>query len=340
MCNRGYLRIIRTAAVLFLAAFLAVGGSRISAHAAEDGADGTTIDEFDYSGPLDPVTNEIPDEENGTDESRVKLSGTMYYDLKSHDFVYPIQTGAGSEVHSSAADGMVTSQKVTITTKSDSDIVIYQNGELYSDKAKTISRPGEYVVSTRSGGDLSRLFSFIIIGERTNELTVFTVPDGFYMISAKRDENPISYDRFSVRMDAEGAYRIEYSLPAAEKIYTLETMIDRTPPTLEFSGKINSENQVRSELTFTGVEEGGQVAVIRDGTHITVYPDSEGKYKLDDSGVYTIRAYDAAGNMTEYNYRIMMYFNISSILFVLFAAALLIGVGVYVLIRRNSLKIG
>ena len=329
---RKNLVLLAASGVLFLA--LACSGMSAAVFAAGD-----TDDEFTYSGPLDPDTNEPVREEQEADSGRVKLSETMYYDKNTRSFVYPINNGQ-SEVRSSAADGMVTSEPVTIYAASDTSIVVHQDGNQLSGKVQTLKNPGEYVISTQAGSDMTRLFSVTIVGKTTNGLQHFEVPEGFYMTGAELDGSGYYYTRFGTDLAAEGEYFLSYMCSASEKVYTLTVTIDRTPPELQFSGKIDEENQVRSALEFTGVEEGGSVVVTRDGAKVNARADSEGVYTLKDSGLYKIQDYDAAGNMTEYQYRIMMYFNVSSILFVLVAALLVIGIGIYVLIRRKSLKIG
>ncbi|MBR6405189.1 MAG: hypothetical protein IKS18_03220 [Lachnospiraceae bacterium] len=296
-------------------------------------------DDFNYSGPLDADTNEPVREDRETDNGRTRLSDTMVYDKNTRSFVYAINNGL-NEIRSSAADGMVTNSTVTIYSASDTNIIVHKDGTELTGKIQTLKEPGEYVVSTQSGSDLQRVFSFSIVGKTTNGLQHFTVPEGFYMADVKLDGSGYYYTRYGADLTAEGEYTLTYVCSASDTAYSLQVTIDRTPPVLTFSGKINSENQVRSALEFTGVEEGGTVTVVKDNNLITVRADSEGVYKLADSGLYTIRAYDAAGNMTEYQYRVMMYFNISSIIFVLLAALLVIGIGIYVLVRRNSLKIG
>ena len=308
--------------------------SSVDAFAAED-----TEDDFTYSGPLDPDTNEPYREDSEQNTGRERLSDTMYYDRNTKSFVYPINNGL-QEVRSSAADGMVTNGPVTIYTASEASIAVHRDGEQLGGRIQSLKDPGEYVVSTQSGSDLTRLFSFIIVGKTTNGLQQFLVPDGFYMTGATLDGAECYYTRYGLEMAAEGDYHLTYICPASDREFSLDVTIDRTAPELTFSGKINDENQVRSALSFTGVEEGGTVTVIRDSAILTARPDTEGVYTLKDSGLYTIRDYDAAGNMTEYQYRVMMYFNISSIIFVLLAAVLVIGIGVYVLIRRHSLRIG
>ena len=335
--SRSFKTLLILAAVLIL---LPLSGRAV--YAAEDTEETEEeTNEFDYSGPLDPETlKPAPaDEETETVNGRVKISDNLYYDGKTGDFVYPLGNST-KEVRSSAADGMVVSNTVSIRADSASDVVVYLNGEEYTGKLDSIAYVGEYLVYQKNSSDLSRLFSFTIVGKATNGLQQFTVPDGFYMTGAMLDGEDIDYSRFNVRLEAEGAYQITYTCMASERSYTFATTIDRTPPELEFSGRINSQNQVRSELTFTGVESGGTVTVTMDGNPYTVKPDSTGVYTLRNSGRYNIRVYDAADNMTEYNYEVMMYFNTGSIIFVIVAAVILIGIGVYVLFRRKSLKIG
>jgi len=325
---------ITAAGILFLSVVLAVFSVR--GYAAEDT---DPEDDFTYSGPLDPDTNEPVREEQSTDTGRVRLSDAMEYDVKAERYIYTANNGL-VEIKSTVADGMFTRDAVSISTAADASIVVHKDGTILSGKVSTLTDPGEYIVSTQSGSDYTRLFSFTILGKTTNGLQHFTVPEGFYMTDAKLDGSGYYYTRYGADLAAEGEYVLSYVCGATERVYTLEITIDRTPPTLEFSGKINSENQVRSALEFTGVEPGGSVAVLQESNTYSVRPDSEGVYSLKDSGLYTIRVYDAAGNMTEYQYRIMMYFNISSIIFVLAAGLLLLGIGIYVIIRRRSLRIG
>ena len=296
--------------------------------------------DLSYSGLLDPYTNEEYTNASEADSGIIDLTDSMQYDFDARMFVYPVGS-AGNVVRASVPDGMVTRSQVVISAGGAADIIaVFRDGSEYTGDLGNIREIGEYVVTSRSGSDSSRLFSFRIVGESTNALQVFTAPEDFYVSGAERDGQAINTERYTCRMDAEGFYRITCESLTADLVYTLETYVDRTPPELTFSGKINDNNQVRSALTVSGVEEGGRITVSLDGTQINPEFDSEGKTVLRNSGDYVINAYDAAGNLTTYNFTIMMYFNIGSIAFIMLVAVLLIGVSIYILIRKRNLKIG
>ncbi len=341
MLKRGILfRILTVLSCLILffgAGALVVSAAEDTETAAEEETEEAIID---YTGELDPATNlpmETSDDAVPT-TGRVEVSDSMYYDMDRHQFVYPVANTV-NEIYSTAADGMILTKAVSITAGSDAMVTLYRNGSEYTGKLSNINLPGEYVLNIRSGSDVTQLFSFTLIQKTTAMVSEYRMPDGFRVVNATVNGEGIAYDRSNVNMEQEGEYVIEYECLGTEIPYTLEVYIDRTPPELQFSGRINSSNQVRSALQFTGVEEGGSVTVTRANQDVTPSP-SNGVYTLSNSGTYFIEVTDAAGNVTSYQFEIMLYFNIGSILFILFAALLLAGIGIYILIRRRSLRIG
>jgi len=66
----------------------------------------------------------------------------------------------------------------------------------------------------------------------------------------------------------------------------------------------------------------------------------DGTGRILDSGNYIMRVYDAAGNMKEYTFQIMVYFNASSWIFVLIVLAVVATVAGYILYKRKHLRIG
>ena len=304
-------------------------------------ADGSNID---YSGELDPQTNQpvTPENPNGnshSNTSRVMLSSSMYYDWSTHDFVYPVSNTL-NEIHCSAADGMILNKPVTLSTGADTSIVVYLNGSEYTGSLSTINQVGEYVVSSKQAGDTVRVLSFILVGTTTNAVSIFSPPDGFYLTAATRDGESIYFDRYNVRMDQEGLYHIEYECIATDVVYTLETTIDRTPPSLTFEETFNEDLQVRSALHFSGLEKGDSVLLYRSGVQVKPELSGNGKGAIYDSGVYEMYVFDAAGNKAEYHFSILMYFTVSSLVFIAFAVLILIGTGIYILVKRRKLKIG
>ena len=298
--------------------------------------------DIDYTGPLDPQTGEPvsdPEKEEQGETGRVRLSGSMYYDWNTHDFVFPVSNTV-NEVHASVADGMIISGTATISPGAQASASVYLNGSEYTGALSTIKDIGDYVVFSRVGGDQVRLFSFKIVGSTTNAFSYFSAPEGFYITEATRDGEPVYFDRYSVRTDQEGLYHIEYECKGTDIVYTLETSIDRTPPELEFTGRINDEWQVRSELHFSGLEQGDSIALYRGGVMTEPELKTDGTGTIYDTGTYLMQVFDAAGNSTEYRFSILMYFNISSLIFIALICAIIIGTAVYILVSRKKLRIG
>ena len=297
---------------------------------------------IDYSGVLDPQTNEPirPDDPiTGPGSGRVQLSSTMFYDWNTHDFAYPV-TNTLNEIHCSVADGMIVDKPVTLSTGADNSIIVFLNGNEYTGSLSSIRDVGNYVVSAQQAGDKVRILSFTIVGKTTNAVTIFTPPDGFYLTDVTRDGEPVYFDRYNARMDAEGLYHVAYECIATDVVYTLDTTIDRTPPELQFEGQINEEWQVRSALKFSGLEPGGSIYLTRSNVPVQPEIKSDGTGAVYDSGNYVMRVFDVAGNMTEYRFVILTYFTVSSLIFMALVVLILVGVCVYILIKRKKLRIG
>ena len=291
-----------------------------------------------YSGYLDPETGE-PAEDDTSDSGRVELSDTMYYDWDSHDYVYPINSNLG-DLHCSVADGMIVTSPVSVSTGVSTVITVYKDGEVYNGSYSGISDPGEYVVQADVDGQKKQILSFTILGELVSSLSSFIVPDGFYVTEATRNGEPIYTDRYSVSLAEEGTYRITYESYATDLSYTLTTTIDRTGPELIFEGRTDKQGRYHSAVTYSKILEGDYVVLFRDGVEVTPSIAPDGTGTILDSGNYILDAYDAAGNMTEYTFTIMVYFNVNSVIFIILVLLVIAGVLAYIFFKRERLKIG
>ena len=291
-----------------------------------------------YSGPLDPETGEPLGQETRETEGRTALSATMYYDWNTHDFAYPMGDTLG-EVHSNAADGMVLTSPVTLTVYGEDPVTVYRDGVEYTGNQSRISEVGAYTVSASLGGQTRRLLSFTLVGSSTNAVHTLTVPDGFYITDAARDGEPIYADRYSVSMETEGDYVIQYECSATDMVYKLETRVDRTPPTLLFEGRLDKQGRVRSALRFSGLEAGAGIYLTRSGETADFTLNDDGTGAVLDPGNYVMLVQDSAGNITEYDFIIMQYFNMQSWVFFLLVVAAVAAVVTYVLVQRKRLKI-
>ena len=167
--------------------------------------------DLDYTGVVDPESGE-PAAEGSGGSDRSALSGSMYYDWLTHDYVYPISDSLG-QVHSSAADGMVLTVPVSVKAENGASVVVYADGVEYTGDLTRISAPGKYQVSAQVEGQNRRLFTFSLVGSSTNAIHTFLAPDGFYITGALKDGENIYLDRFTVSMEEEGDYEITYEYP-------------------------------------------------------------------------------------------------------------------------------
>ncbi|MBR5642049.1 MAG: hypothetical protein IKW92_07975 [Firmicutes bacterium] len=296
-----------------------------------------------YNGYLDPVTGLPLDGSSsytGEDSSRAIVKDNVYYDWNLHCYVYPI-AGTLGEIYTEAADGMVLGDPVSVSATEDVSIAVYRDGEeLPKEELQNLNKAGSYVVSLKQSGTDKRMFGFTLIGPRTNVLHTFRAPDGFYISNVVKDEETVYTDRYSLDMEIEGEYSVEYRCMATDMPYTFSTVIDRTPPTLTFKGKMDENNRMRSALLFEGLEQGDSIYLLRSGEQVQPILNGDGTGGVYDSGNYVMRVYDSAGNMTEYTFTILMYFNASSLAFFALVLAVIIAVIVYVVTKRRRLKIG
>ena len=293
-----------------------------------------------YTGVIDPETGEPYDEQTPDSYGdRTALTKNMYYDWSAHDYVYPV-TGSLGEVHVSAADGMVLTTPVYIQTSSDASVVVYYNGGEYTGSLSSCSAAGEYVVSALVNGQPKRLMCFTLLGKTSNTLHDFVVPDGFYILEAMRDGQSVYEDRYSLDMEPEGAYSIEYECSSTNLVYKLETTVDRTPPSLVFQGKLDSQGRVRSKLEFRGLQADDRIYLERAGEAVVPELNSDGSGTVYDPGNYRMIVMDAAGNSVQYDFIILQYFDMKSWMFFLLVALVVCAVAAYIILQRKRLKIG
>jgi hypothetical protein len=293
-----------------------------------------------YTGVINPETGEPYDEDAPESYGdRTALTKNMYYDWSSHDYVYPV-SGSLGEVHVNAADGMVLTTPVYVRASAEASVVVYLNGSEYTGSLNSCSTAGEYVVSALVGGQQKRLMSFTLLGKTSNLMHNFVVPDGFYVLEATRNGESAYEDRYSVDMEPEGAYTIEYECSSTNLVYKLETTVDRTPPGLIFKGKLDKQGRVRSKLEFSGLEEGDRIYLERTGEAVVPELNGDGTGTIYDPGNYMMLVMDAAGNTTRYDFIILQYFNLQSWMFFLAVVLVIAAVTAYIVLQRKRLKIG
>jgi hypothetical protein len=193
---------------------------------------------------------------------------------------------------------------------------------------ESISRPGSYTLFV---GD-ERILSFTIVGEY-DSISAFTVPEGFYITEVVRDNEPISYGGTMVDMTGEGEYRISYACDSNKMSYTFRTIVDHTAPVLALSA-VDEDGKARGAVDISDLEEGAALTVIHEGKEI----EPEGT-ELIQNGNYKLIVTDRAGNVTNYSFLIMLYFNTSSIAFFVLIILSFLGVAAYIIISGKRIRV-
>ncbi len=301
----------------------------VTAFAEQGGGD------FYYTGALDSLTGEPISSSRTSEPEQTRLSDTMYYDFTRRLYAYPVEDG-GYEVYANVADGMIVTEGVSISANDVAAIEVYRNGEaLDSPDLSNIRQIGEYIVSAKSGDQMENLFSFQIIGERASLSGGYSMPDGFYILDATQDGEETFYERSYIGMEEEGFYHIEYVCPNNELHYTLETTIDRTPPQITLEGRRDEEGRFHSAVDVKGLD--------KDDTVSMTLNDETARFPLDahlaDSGIYTLRITDSAGNTTIEQLAIMVYLDLNSFIFFALICVSIAGVLGYMLYKRKHLKV-
>ena len=288
--------------------------------------------DYFYSGPLDSVTGQPVSSSSA--QTQVRLADGMYYDFDRRAYAYPVGDGL-YEVYASVADGMIVTERVSISANDGAALNVYRDGEaLENVNLSEISQTGDYAVTAKSGDSTVNLFSFRIVGPETN-LSGYSMPAGFYILEATRGEEEAFYERSYIGMQEEGFYHIEYICPANELRYTLETTIDRTPPQIELEGRRDEEGRFHSAVDVRGLEQGDTVSMTYNDVSAAFPADG----RLDESGIYTLWVTDSAGNTAMEQFAIMVYFDLNSLIFFALICASLAGVLGYMLYKRKKLKV-
>ena len=273
---------------------------------------------------LDNFTGEAMNE-SMADNTTIRINPECSYDSSTDQYVINIDN---IQVKSSVADGMIINNVVSIETDSLTEISLYKDGKIAEIMdLSQIDELGNYVLLY--GG--KHVLEFTIVGEYIT-LDYFYTPEGFYVKDVLIDGEPAEYDYNVVPMTTEGVYEVTYVCEATNRTYLFRTCVDRTAPVLTLD-ELDKKGRAKGPVDLTDREIGSYVKVVLDGKEV------EEQDVLTKSGKYTVTIYDLAGNSTTYNFTIMLYFNMSSTVFMLLILAVVIGVVAYIVVSAKLLRV-
>ena len=284
--------------------------------------------DMSYTGAIDIFNGQPIDESADTaDTDIVVFDESSYFDRRDGMFVYRV-SGAGNEIRCSVADGMMTSDHVRVEVSEGMDCTLYLDGEqIDAFDLSDLSEAGSYAVTAGPSSQDSRTIRFTICASTSSNLEQYWVPDHFYVTEVLCNGEKKTSSTDLVDLTEEGEYQITYYCQPTKIPYYLNMQIDHTAPTVTLNGVV--EGVAKGPVTISDVESGTSIYMELNGQQI---PYSE---ELTKNGSYTITVYDEAGNVTTYDFVLLVYFNVNSLVF--FAAFLLLGgVLVWYLIRARK----
>ena len=298
---------------------------------------------LDYSGPIDSFTGQ-PVSESGTyqESYQVPVADGVYYDRVEHAYVYDLGTASGEGIMSNVMDGMIVNDAVKIEVPQGVEVRLSREGTILEEvDLDEIKEVGRYVLEARSlGGQYARVMSFTIVGATTGLISSYPMPSGFVITKVEmsvKDENGLwkeaqpQWDRSKVTMREDGSYRVQYDCARNGLSYTLQTVIDHTPPTLALENVVNG--LAKGPVDISDLEEGCKIAISLNGGSMSY------REELTLSGDYEIILQDEAGNHTNYAFTILAYFDINSWIFFALVVLVLTGTGVYLYMERKRMRV-
>ena len=274
------------------------------------------------------VSEDVTEEE--VEKETVTVSGEIYYNRTTGMFYFPV-SDSQEYVSANIMDGMVTASKVILNIPSDLYISVYRNGKEYTYDGTSVSTAGSYSVNCTKSGTVVQICSFTIVGSVTGKLEGYRMPSNFAVKSVAIDGVAVDFDRTYVDFTEEGNYSVEYCCVPTGEIYTLNIGIDHTAPTLKLEAVKNGS--ASGPVDISDVEKGAKLVVKRNGKTV----NESGT--LTKSGNYILILTDAAGNSTQYQFTIQVYFNTNSIIIFII---IILGIGAllfYIYKSRTGLKV-
>ena len=289
-----------------------------------------------YEGELPADSFLMEEGEKETDETIVKISQSIYFDVENSEYIYRVANGEGT-VRANVMDGMMVRESVWASPDKNVDLSLYCDGSRIEDPDwNSIRMPGDYVVTAACGTVKDEtVLSFSVLSEQTGRYAVYVAPKSFRIKKATLDKKKLKLkNKRLLPMELEGDYSIQCKSKKTGDSYTVYVTVDHTPPVVEFSG-IDEDGMARKgSVQITSYNKKDAIEVYHNGEKIDFRP--EGYY---ETGAYQFDVMDAAGNKTVYEFTILAYYGNSIRNLALIFAAIFIAIVGYLIYERKRFRV-
>ncbi|MBR1563326.1 MAG: hypothetical protein IJ645_08990 [Ruminococcus sp.] len=288
--------------------------------------------DMDYEGEINIYTGEPVDSQETDVNQSVTLPDGSVFDREDHTFRY---TASEGYVYSTVANGMITTESVSLSVSGGVNAVLYKDGEIAEDTdISDITEPGSYVLVGSDNDTENQLIAFTIVSKNTGAINTYLMPVGFEVIEVViSDVTQSVIDKGKVDMSVEGEYIISYRCSSTGIDYGLNVTVDHQAPKITLEGV--KDGKASGPVTVKGIAKTDSV-YLQFGEDKETFP-SDGVLKTP--GEYQLTVTDAAGNSVTESFEIRMYLNAQGIWFALLAAAVFISAGVYMYLARKRLRV-
>ncbi len=202
--------------------------------------------------------------------------------------------------------------------------ILYLDGDIVTEPQLTQLRdPGSYTLSVQSAQNLeSGSFNFIIFDDLVNNVSEYTLPEGFRFNSIQLNDEMLfpDYSNYCEFIE-DGRYNISWGCEAIGQSFTLTFFRDTETPELTITGltKEPPQGEAHGPVTLSWKDEGAYLLVrSEDGKEHRI---ATSPAEIAESGEYTVTICDVAGNSESYDFTIHVYLNISAYASIVLVAA-------------------
>lgn len=249
----------------------------------------------------------------------------------------------GNYYEATVPNGMMTGDSVSLSTSSNVMTVVTKDGESSSlISSLRFSEAGDYQIRMLfyefepEDFDEHKMYevthSFTIAGKPAGNFGAVTAPEGFQIISVKRNGIPQKIETPACFfLNGDGRFEIRYSDLATETMYAATTFErDTIAPFLTFSEEIG-EGKVRGPITFTKTDAEDRVYLFYNGHRAETQLQ-----KLTEAGKYGLEVVDRAGNSRTYHLEIKQTYHLFSAHMLIVTLLFFGSVGGYLLLLKRD----
>ncbi len=249
---------------------------------------------------------------------------------------------SGQIFYTDVPNGCVTKLAVSVHSDEGVDFIVYKDGVLYEEEDKSsFDQAGTYMLIPDSSDvvfldayqEEKPVFSFRIMDNAANDLSLVRAPEGFRIQMVYKDDIPAvtakNLGPQSVLLREDGDYLIEFT--NGEFTLDMRYTLDRVKPRFYVQTQKN-----QADIAYLSQDVFSTIVYLDEKPY-----ETEGKviYQLKDTGKYWFYVFDEAGNMSAQEFYVRYGFNKGATIAILLSVAFIVGLFIYLRYLNTHVKV-